>query len=80
MSSPATQDHFLRLVAMIRDLQREMRETRTHLLHLVRTQHQEHLKQLRAVQESYRLAVERDEEMRDSIVESADPWDGCYSR
>ena len=77
MNKPATQEHFLRLVEMIRELQSEIKDTRKELLRLVRIQHTEQLKQLKAVQESYQQAVERDEELRSTMLESADPWDGC---
>ena len=78
MTTPTKHDkQFLRLVTMIQDLHTEIRDTRKELLRLVQIQHTEQLKQLKAVQQSYKQAVERDEELRTTILESADPWGGC---
>ena len=33
--------------------------------------------QLRACQEAFQLNVDRDEELRNTMQESADPWSGC---
>ena len=78
MTTPTKHDkQFLRLVSMIQDLHNEIRETRKELLRLVQIQHTEQLKQLKAVQKSYKQAVDRDEELRTTILESADPWGGC---
>ena len=78
MTTPTKHDkQFIRLVTMIQDLHTEIRDTRKELLRLVQIQHTEQLKQLKAVQQSYKQAVERDEELRTTILESADPWGGC---
>ena len=78
MTTPTKHDkQFLRIVTMIQDLHTEIRDTRKELLRLVQIQHTEQLKQLKAVQQSYKQAVERDEELRTTILESADPWGGC---
>ena len=78
MTTPSKHDkQFLRIVTMIQDLHTEIRDTRKELLRLVQIQHTEQLKQLKAVQQSYKQAVERDEELRTTILESADPWGGC---
>ena len=34
-------------------------------------------KQLRACQEAFQMNVDRDEELRTALTESADPWGGC---
>ena len=34
-------------------------------------------KQLAACQEAFQANIDRDEELRTTIVESADPWSGC---
>ena len=34
-------------------------------------------KQLEACQEAFQLNCDRDEELRSTLLESANPWDGC---
>ena len=61
---------------MIYSLQQELRATRANLLHLVKTQHNEQLKQIEACREAFQLNVERDEDLMTALKESANPWDG----
>ena len=58
----------------LRDLNKflvaEFKQMRTLLL----AGHEHQMRQLRACQRSHEMAVERDEELRDALAESADPW------
>ena len=58
----------------LRDLNKfivaEFKQMRTLLL----ANHEHQLKQLRACQRSHEMAVERDEELRETLAESANPW------
>ena len=58
------------------DLKQELRNTRINLLHLVRTQHNEQLKQIEACQEAFKMNVERDEDLMTALSEAHDPWNG----
>ena len=44
---------------------------------LILENHEHQMKQLKAVQCAFLLNVERDEELRETMLEAADPWDGC---
>ena len=65
-----------RLKNIMYDLKQELRNTRINLLHLVRTQHKEQMKQIEACQEAFKMNVERDEDLMTALSESANPWDG----
>ena len=61
----------------ILQVQKEIVRMKQFLLSVVRINHAEQLKQLKAVQQAFLLNVERDEELRDAMSESADAWNGC---
>ena len=65
-----------KLKNILYDLKQELRNTRINLLHLVRTQHKEQMKQIEACQEAFKMNVERDEDLMTALSESANPWDG----
>ena len=46
---------------------------------LILENHAHQMKQLKACQTAYQLNVERDEELRTTMLESADPWAGTGS-
>ena len=80
VDTTALLEHFtLKTDMLMKAIQRnreEIRRTRAVLLELVQQQHEEQMKQLKACQEAFQLNVERDEELREALAESGDPWDG----
>ena len=62
------------LLKAVQQNSQEIRKTRQFLLQLARKQHEEQLKQLKACQTAFQLNVDRDEELRQALAESADPW------
>ena len=65
------------IMKVVQQNTQEIHRLRAQLLDLLRAQHKEHLKQLKACQTAFQMNVERDEALRETIHESADPWSGC---
>ena len=68
----------------LKELQIEIRQLRTMIKDTMRTHEllfkkliKRQQDELKACREAFLLNVERDEELRTTIAESNDPWDGC---
>ena len=47
------------------------------LEHVILKNHEHQMKVLSSVRDAFLMNCERDEELRETLLESANPWDGC---
>ena len=59
-------ERYLRLIECIAKLESLIHENHVH-----------QMQQLKAYQLAYNKNCERDEELREALLESSNPWDGC---
>ena len=65
------------LTAKVADIKVVLKELIIENHKLIIENHKHQLRQLIAVQEAFMLNVQRDEELRETMLEAADPWVGC---